>query len=73
MQIGRAAVSTMNGAHRNIRRVIAFALLAFGRRCFEISWIASRWGMARFMLCIAKQSGETTQAFGRPREIELEK
>ena len=64
MQIGRAGVSTMNGAHRNFRRAIAFAWLTFGRRCFEIGWIASRQRMARFMLCLAKQSARRRRPSG---------
>jgi hypothetical protein len=57
MQIGRAAVSTMNGAHRNIGRAIAFGWRAFGRRRFEIGWIDLSERMARFMLTIRKAVG----------------
>jgi hypothetical protein len=69
MQIGRAAVSTMNGAPRNVRRAICRSPARFRCRCFEIGWIAPSQRMARFVLCFAKQWSETAQALGRARKI----
>jgi hypothetical protein len=53
--------------------LLLVALRAFGRRCFKNGWNALSLWMARFMLCLAKQSGKAMQAFGRAKRIELEK
>jgi hypothetical protein len=42
MQFGRPAVSTMNGARRNITRATANHLVRFRPPVLEIGWIALR-------------------------------